>query len=369
MKRLVLVGGGHSHLEVLRRLANSPAHGLDVLLASPDRHAIYSGMMPGVVAGDYVLEDCRIDLEALARSAGARMVQAPACGMDAARVHLANGESHAFDVASLDVGSGPPSSGLPGLAQHAIAVRPAEAFLDRLHGLLASRREALSRGIAIVGAGAGGVELALTIACRLEEMAPGAGVRLITEGGEILAGMDACTRGTAESALRARGVQLHLGAGVTAVHARGLCLADGREIDADAVIWAGGAAAQPWLGGTPLAKDGRGFVSINDCLQSVSHPSIFAAGDCATNMAAPMPKSGVTAVRQGPVLAENLLRACRGEAPVAFRASPAALVILNCGGGQAVASWRGHSFRGRWVWRWKHWLDTRFVRRYTLSRR
>ena len=367
VKRLVLVGGGHSHLEVLRRLAERPRPDFDSVLLTPDRYAVYSGMIPGVIAGDYALEDCRIDLAALARRAGARLLLDAATGLDAGRrgVLTSSGETLAYDLASLDVGSMPATHGVPGVAEHAMKVKPASGFLQGLGSWCEAHAKSRSPRIAVVGAGAAGAEIAFTLWHRLNrDSATRAQVTLVAESADLLPGFDAGTRRFATRIAGVRKIHLRLGAGVIAVDAGGLTLAGGARIPADTVIWVAGPAALPWLRATPLATDAAGFVAINASLQSLSHPEVFAAGDCAAHGTDPKPKSGVFAVRQGPVLAANLMRAARGEPLLAFKSSSSALAILNCGGRHALAGWRGHAFAGRWVWFWKDWLDRRFVRRY-----
>ena len=147
---------------------------------------------------------------------------------------------------------------------------------------------------------------------------------------------------------------------------RRLVLVGGEEVAADAVIWATGAAAPAWLSATGLALDARGFIAVWRTLQSISHPEVFAAGDCATLVDGPNPKSGVFAVRQGPVLAANLRRALAGQALAPFSSSSLALALLNCGDGHAVASWGVIALEGRWAWRWKDWIDRRFMAQYAI---
>lgn len=367
MKRLLLVGGGHSHLEVLRRLSGMAAAGFETHLLAPERYAIYSGMIPGVIAGDYGLDECRIDLAALAHRAGVRFDRNSALGLDVGRrlVLTAEGSGIEYDVVSLDVGSALVGADVHGVAGHAIQVRPASAFLDRLQHLIEGATAKAPLRIAVVGAGAAGVEIALTIAFRLRRgNAPHAGVVIVSESPEVLPALDSHARAAAGTVSRSRNVDLDLCSKVVRVDAEGILLADGHGVAANVVIWATGAAAPSWLAATALETDSSGFVSVNEFLQSVSHPEVFAAGDCATHLRNPFPKSGVVAVRQGPVLAENLTRALRGKKLLEFRSSANALAILNCGGREAIASWRGQSFHGRWVWHWKDWLDRRFVARY-----
>lgn len=370
MKRLVLVGGGHCHIEVLRHLARSRQTELETLLISPHPYLIYSGMIPGVVARDYEIGDCRIDLAALARRAGARLLLAHATGLDCGtkQVLVSNGQSIDYDIVSLDVGATPAFQDVPGVAVHAITVKPAEAFLAQLR-----RLDALSGGtdppqIAVVGGGAAGIEIALTLASRLScTGANKAALSLISDSAELLPALDIHSRRKVLQALHTANVALHLGNKVESVNATGVMLCDGSTLTAHAVIWSAGVAAVPWLRATSLATDPAGFVSIDECLRSVAHHEVFAAGDCATHLADPKPKSGVMAVRQAPVLAENLIRSARGESLLAFKSSSSALALLNCGGQQAVAIWHGRVFRGKWVWHWKNWLDRRFVRRYSVD--
>ncbi len=367
MKRLVLIGGGHSHVEVLRHFAAQPEPGLELVLLSPEQHAIYSGMIPGVVAGDYAPAACHIDLETLARRAGARWIAAAATGLGekSRQVEISVGAPLAYELISIDVGSMASTHGIPGVVEHALAVKPAAVFFDRLSQLEQKSAGGAPRRIAVVGAGAAGTEIAFTLSWRLNrEHGDAAWVTLVADSAQILPGF---TAGARERALRmasARGVSIQTGVAVSAVDAAGLTLADGSRVAADTVIWAAGAAALSWLAATPLATDVKGFISINECLQSVSHPEAFAAGDCAGDASRPWPKSGVFAVRQGPLLARNLRRAVRGEPLLPFRSGSTALAILNYGGRQALAAWEGRAMQGAWVWHWKDWLDRRFVTRY-----
>ncbi|TMH57431.1 MAG: hypothetical protein E6H62_03135, partial [Betaproteobacteria bacterium] len=154
VKHLLLVGGGHSHLAVLKSFGDTPAAGARLALLSPSRHAFYSGMVPGVVAGHYRPEDCRVDLGALAARAGARFLLDSAAGVDPARreVTTARGERLHYDVLSLDTGS---SAGEPaGAAEHALRVRPIEPFLAGWERLRESARRGEVRRIAVIGGGA-----------------------------------------------------------------------------------------------------------------------------------------------------------------------------------------------------------------------
>ncbi len=356
MKQLLLVGGGHSHLAVLKSFGDAPAEGVRLALLSPSRHAFYSGMVPGVVAGHYRPEDCRVDLGALAARAGARLLLDSAAGVDPARRELttARGGRLHYDVLSLDTGS---SAGEPaGPAQHALRVRPVEPFLAGWERLRESAKRGEIRRIAVVGGGAAGIEVLLAMRHALAGVATE--FALFSEL-PILAGHGARRR--IARILGARGVAVHSGRKVLAASKDGLELDGGGRFEAQAAVWATGARAPSWIARSGLATDERGFVAVSDALRSRSCPEIFAAGDVATVAGRPRPKSGVFAVRQGPVLARNLRLALGGGAPEPFRPPTRSLALISCGDRYAVASWGRVSLEGAWVWRWKDRIDRRFV--------
>ena len=366
-KRLLLIGGGHSHVEVIRRFGINPEPGAAVALISPDRHTSYSGMLPGLIAGHYHFGDCHIDLDALCRRTGAAWIGTSVTGIDTERrsASCADGSKHAFDVVSVDTGSTPVIAGIPGAARHGIPIKPVPRFLEYWATLRAAARSAtIDLRIAVVGAGAGGVELALAMQHRIRADSGRARFTLITDGSAILASHPARVRRRFTAVLRQRGISLRLNAPVQSATAEGLVLRDGEVLPADHVIWVTGAAAPRWPRASGLQTDTAGFIAVNAHLQSPSHAWLFAAGDVAAMMATPRPKSGVYAVRQGPPLAENLRRALRGAALVAYRPQRSALALISTGDRYAVASYGPFAFSGAWVWRWKDRIDTAFMRQY-----
>lgn len=366
MKRLLLLGGGHSHLLVLEHLRRRPAPGVEAVVVSPNHLTAYAGMIPGLIAGDYDYRACHIDLARPAASAGARFVQDRARTIDPSNrtVVLEGGPPVSYDVLSVNVGSTSASA-----ARHAddgtfiVPIRPIEQFLQSMQHLwLRARQGELSR-LAVVGGGAAGAELGLALHYRMNRAGgQPVSVVIVSEARRLLAGRSAAASDAIERLCRARGVALALGASVE-VSSRGVTLAGG-HLDAQAVVWATSADAYPWIAGTGLATDARGFIAVDACLQSISHKEVFAAGDCATSSGAPLPGSGMPAVRQGPALASNLRRALSGAPLKPHRVSPHALAVLNCGGRYALASWRGVALHGRWIWRWKNRLDRRFMARF-----
>jgi len=369
-KRILLVGGGHAHIEVLRRFARQPPDAVDVTLVSPDAMTPYSGMLPGLVAGHYAHADAFIDLAPLAGAAHAAFVIDRVARLDLySRVaHLASGEIIAFDIVSLDVGS-LPDMAIPGAQEHAIGVRPFERFLPAWESLQADAAADLVRTLAVVGGGAGGVEILLAMQYRLAGLLGPRSPRflLVTALPNLLPQHSVAVRRVLGKVLVARDVVLALASPVAAVEAGALVTSNGRRIAADRIFWATTAAADPWLAASDLDCDAGGFVRVNECLQSASHPFVFAVGDCASQDRHPRPKSGVYAVRHGPPLTANLRRVVRGEPLRPFVPQRRALALISTGDRQAVASRGPLVAAGAWVWRWKDRIDRRFVARYRVQ--
>ncbi len=369
-KRLLLIGGGHSHVEVIRRLGVSPAPGIAVTLVSPDRHTAYSGMLPGHIAGHYSHAECHIDLAALCNAAGVVRKQSAVAALDLRRrvASCVDGSELAFDVVAVDSGSTPVVSGIPGADRHGIAIKPVPAFLEYWQSLRSASRPALADPhVVVVGAGAGGIEILLAMQHRIRTDGGRARFTLVSDGPSLLPAYPAGVQNRFGKILQARGVSLLLDAPVAGADADGLYLRDGRFIACNHVLWVTGAAAPAWPRACGLQTDAAGFIAVNRHLQSPSHGFVFAAGDIASMLETPRPKSGVHAVRQGPLLKENLLRALRGDRLLAYRPQRLALALISSGDRHAVAAYGPFAFSGAWVWHWKNRIDSAFMRRYNTT--
>jgi len=391
MPRLVLVGGGHAHAEVLRRLgspSSTCAPTATVTLISPAPTSPYSGMLPGVLEGLYRAEEAALDVAALAAAIpGGRFLCGRATAVDTAKREVwveeeggAPGASPPtrvpYDVVSLDVGAGPGWGGVTGAEAWATPVKPVATLLERVESVLAWSGPS---SVAVVGGGAGGVEVAAALAAR-----PGGSTRVtLVCGGRLLPGAPGKAMAAVAARLAAAGVAVvtsprvvrvepDAGAGGGGGGVR-LTLSDDAQLSVAACLWCTGAAAPAWLGAGPspprLTPDG--FVAVGGDLASPADPSLFAAGDCAAVLPHPRPKAGVFAVRQGPALTENLLAALAGRAPREFTPQATALSLLSLGWRSGVGivpvarlSSTPLVVQGRWVWAWKDWIDRRFVRRY-----
>lgn len=367
MKRLVLLGGGHAHVKVLADLAEQPLAGWDVHLISPYRRQIYSGMLPGWVAGHYSVEACAIRLDTLAGRAGVAFHETAGLGLDpqAQTVRCADGSTLRFDALSIDTGPMPALDDLPGSAAHTLPVRPIEQFIAAWPGLV-DRILGLCRrfDLVILGAGAAGIELAFAIQ-RRAAIDGWSHLFITVLGGDDLPlpGAPDRTRKHTAHLLAQRGIVWKGSTRATRVEAGLVHLQAGPPMRFDACIAATGAAAPHWPAASGLATDERGFIRVSRSLQSTSHPNIFAAGDVAA-YADMRPKSGVFAVRAGPVLARNLRAFCDGTPLQAWTPQSRALYLISTGDRHALATWGRWSWSGQWVWRWKDRIDRQFMQRF-----
>jgi selenide,water dikinase len=271
---------------------------------------------------------------------------------DRKRLTLEKSGNLEFDILSLNLGSLPNYADVPGAREHALGVKPFETFMQQWEAQgLAARR------IAVVGAGAAGIEMAMAIRHRL----PSATLTLYSDRA-MFSGALAARLGRA---LGRCGVELRSNAPVAALEAGPVVVTQRGREPCDLVLWTAGAAPQPWLKQSGLQTDEAGFVLVDAALRSVSHPDVFAAGDCATLRDARHPKSGVYAVRHAPVLAANLANLLQGRPMQDYAPQARQLALISCGGKYAIASRGGWSAEGAWVWRWKDWLDRRWIARFS----
>ena len=362
-RRIILGGGGHSHLAVLADWAKHPIAGTERWLVTRARHTAYSGMVPGWMAGHYARSDLFIDLAPLAERAGAELVLDEITALDprAGTVSTATGRRFAFDVASIATGGTIDCADLAALGERLIPVRPIERFIERWSTCVEQARLRGHANLAVVGAGAAAVELAFAARAGLDRAGVSARIMLIAEASRFLEGHAAVVRRRARAELDRRAIVIVDGR----AHAGGDCiiLNDGREWPVHGVIAATGSRAPAWLAASGLAVDARGFVAVGSDLRSASHPRILAAGDIINRVDRPLERSGVHAVKAGPVIAANLRAAITGSPVRSYRARRRSLYLFLCARQRAILSWGPLCIAGRWPWLLKDRIDRGFVKR------
>ena len=387
VKDLVLIGGGHTHAIVLKMFGIKPLPGVRLTLISDVLYAPYSGMLPGHVAGFYNYDECHIDLRSLAKFAQCEIFvdQAIAIDFNKNRVICQNRPPVNFDCLSIDIGSTPATLSVPGTTEYAIAAKPVPEFLASWNQLVSQRQNHPEKPlrIAIVGGGAGGVELALNMHSRLQSE-----IHLFHSGAELMPAHNKRVRHRLKKILINRGVKLHLMEKVSAIekpetidiasdaqfpipnsqfpipHAQ-ICCESGLELKCDRIFWVTQASAAQWIEESGLATDSNGFMQVNDCLQSVSHPNVFGAGDIAAMVNYPRPKAGVFAVRQGKPLFENLQQFLLAKPLKPFAPQSQYLGLIGTGNKRAIASRGNFMWESPLLWYWKDWIDRQFMQKFS----
>lgn len=362
MKRLVLLGAGHAHLVALKRFARHRLPDTELVLISPANRQYYSGMVPGWIAGHYALDQCRVPVQPMIDAAGGQFIAGRVHGLNAAanEVTLEGGQRIAYDFVSIDVGA--TSNMLELAGDNRLGVKPIEHFCQRWQ--IGGYSEIPVLSVAVLGGGAAGVELAMAIA-HARRFLPGTRLVLVAGDKGVLPDFRA--------GFRRRVVQRLSQLGIDVINAYadikslGLMLSDGRKITADLVLVATGAQALPFLKASGLAVDSQGFVRVDSDHRSVSHHNVFAAGDTCSREDGCLDRSGVHAVRAGPVLASNLAAAVSGQATAPFYPRRYSLYLLAAGSQWAIGSYGPLAFSGSWVWRWKDRIDRAFVAGFPLG--
>ncbi|MEM6304282.1 MAG: selenide, water dikinase SelD [Pseudomonadota bacterium] len=358
---LLLIGGGHAHALVLKAWGMDPLPGARLTVINPGPTAPYTGMLPGHVAGHYARDALEIDLVRLCQHAGARFIDGRVIGIDRfRRAVTVEGRGQIFyDVASFDVGI-TAEMALPGFAAHGIGAKPLDRFADRWR---AFRDQAaageVTPSVAVIGGGVAGCELAMAMQFALREKGLSPEVTVI-EAGPQITGVSAAARAVLRAELDARGIHLLCGAAVDEVTEDHVVLNDGSRVPARFVVGAAGAFPHSWLRQTDLPLE-DGFITVGADLGVKGDAHLFAVGDCAHLSHAPRPKAGVFAVRAAPVLHHNLRAVLSGGVRRRFVPQKTYLKLISLGGKSAMAEKFGRVVKGPAMWRWKDWIDQRFM--------
>ncbi len=365
---LVLIGGGHAHALVLRSFGMKPVAGVRLTLINPGPTASYSGMLPGHIAGHYPREALEMDLVRLARFAGARLVLAPAIGIERSkrRIQIAGQADIFYDFASVDVGITSELPDIPGFAAHAQGAKPLGQYADRWTRFVAQVLDHnRAPDMVVIGGGVAGVELALAQMHRLKSHGiTRARLHIIEKGETALPGIGKGVRAALRSQMRAAGIILITGVEVFEIGANYIRLSDGQKLASEFTVAAATARPHDWLAHTGLTNP-RGFIDVGPTLQSRVDARIYAVGDCADLHPSPRPKAGVFAVREAPILYHNLVADLTGGTHKDFHPQKSYLKLISMGDKLAIADKAGLNIGGQWfwplLWRWKDRIDRKFM--------
>ncbi|MEQ3649081.1 FAD-dependent oxidoreductase [Hyphomonas sp.] len=355
---LLLIGGGHAHITALRWLQKHPCPDVSLTLVSPRAYAVYSGMVPGFVAGHFSRSEVEIDLARLCTGACADIIHDSIIDLDPIRKRAMgqSGKSYSYDLASIDVGivSAPPS--VPD-SKMDLTVKPMSPFVEAW----AQVSENLSGGVAIVGGGLGGVELAFAVRHKMRSKGlPDTIPVSLVDQSKILSASSPSLRRALRKRLISAGVHILENTEVRRHHDGQLKWASGGSLTAELVLWTAGGRAHDWLAQSGL-KARNGFPVVAASLLSISHPDIFIAGDAASLPDMRVPKAGVYAVRQGPILMQNMIAKSQGAPLQDFTPQKDYLKLVSLGKRAAIAEKWGLTVQLPGLWGLKTWIDRCFV--------
>ena len=369
-RRVILLGLGHTNAEILRRWAKNPLPNADLACISNRENSTYSGMLPGVLAGQYQPSEMTIDLRALCKRAKAEFIcdELSHVDLEGQGLKTQSGRELNYDVLSIGVGSVPDTQGLD-FSENAVPIKPMQTFLDRLEKQLESarkRKDTEKIELSVVGGGVAGIEVAFCLWARMKSKAnlPSFEISIVHAGKRLGAGLLESTVQKIEAELRARKIRVLLETKVQGFREGHMLLSSGEVLQTHVAIWATGAVAPPVLRAFHVPKDEKGFLLTDSSLRLTSGDNVFAVGDSGTIAENSTPKAGVYAVRHAPVLWQNIYNLLNSRPLVAYTPQANFLKLLNLGSGTAIGEYLGVSFKSQWAWLLKDYIDSRFIKRY-----
>ncbi|MBM7579472.1 NAD(P)/FAD-dependent oxidoreductase [Jeotgalibacillus terrae] len=358
MKTVILAGGGHTHLEVLKRLSSHHDSSVKWILVSASRYHYYSGMFSGFAEGLYGIEDIRIDLKQLCENKHIHFIEASVESFDPEHktVTLSDGERLTYDRLSLDIGSHTAPDQIEGLSERQTQMKPAHLFPDRIE---ACRK---AKELVIIGGGAAACEMAFSFHQWKQQHGRKYDRITVIASNEFI---DQRSDQVIEAMFEEKGIHFIKNDYAVKVTDRHVITKNDKNILYKEVIFLGGAQAPDLLKTSGLPVDQKGFIKVNAGLQTIDNSSVFSAGDCAALVTHPdLPKSGVYAVRQGEVLYHNLLASLNREPLADYTPQQRALILLSTGGMEALMLYGKWRKAGRWAWLWKDYIDRGYMRKY-----
>ncbi|MDG2130559.1 MAG: selenide, water dikinase SelD [Fuerstiella sp.] len=378
-KHVVLLGVGHTNAHIVKMWRDHAIPDTSLTCISNHSIATYSGMLPAALAQQIPPSDMEIDLVRLCSAVGARFIVDEVAGLDLERreVIFRDRPAVTFDVLSAGVGSVPSTDGIGSHVESLVTIKPMQTFLQRLRSAVdhvltdqntnAAADDARRLKIAVIGSGVAGIEILFCLPPFITSVCDASlDLELITRSDRILDGVCESTRQRVAAEISRRGISVTTGQAIKDVTTSAVTLTNDSVHNADIVVWATGAVPPALLSQLSLPLDNHGFVATNATLQSVSGQPVFAVGDTGSIVSEDLPKAGVYAVRQGPILWENIQRTLKHQPLTTYVPQRSFLKLLNTGDGQAIGEWKGRSFSGRWVKRLKDRIDSRFMNMFRM---
>ena len=363
---LVLIGGGHAQISVLKKFGMRPIPGLKITLINKNLTSSYSGMLPGYIAGTYNEEETQINLLNLCKFANARLIVDEVTGLDTyiKEIYLKNRAPVYYDTLSINTGGEPDIKKIKGAEKYSIPIKPISNLIETFHKIKKQLKEINNVSITIIGGGAGGVEIALSLKKFLDfENKKEKNITLISKANNLIGNNSILLHQNVMSLLNKNNINVILGDEVVEFKRNTLNTRSGKKITSQFNFLVTSISSPEWLSKTRLKITAKGFIEVNKYLQT-SNKNIFSAGDACSIRNYNLPRAGVYAVRQGPILYKNLRSRILKSRFVSYKPQKNFLSLIGDGQSEAIASWGPISFRSSWAWKLKRYIDEKFIRTY-----
>lgn len=369
-KHLILVGGGHAHMMILENIKEFVERKTKVTVIGPSDYHYYSGMGPGMLGGTYSPDDIRFATQKVVQAQGGIFVKDRVVRIDPdqKKVFTASNHSFDYDLLSFNAGSYVPMDAAgtgfdkkkPG---NIYPVKPIEKLMEASDKLKILFREKKCH-VSIAGGGPSSAEVAGNV-WQLAKKTKGHMPEItIFAGKKFMARFPDPVRSRMIRLLEKKKIQINETGYVKAIEPDRVILESGETTATDFIFMALGVKPSTIFedSGLPVGPD-KGLL-VNSYLQSVNYPEIFGGGDCICFKDQPLDKVGVYAVRQNPVLLNNLLASIDETDLEHFEPGPDYLLIFNAGGGTGVLKKHGLVFSGRPAFWLKDYIDRRFMEKF-----
>ncbi len=364
-KHLILVGGGHAHMMTLEHISKFVEKGVKVTVIGPSYFHYYSGMGPGMLGGTYHPDDIRFATQHVVQKQGGVFVKDKVVQIDPVKkeVYTLTGHTFSYDVLSFNAGSYVPQDTVSEELSNIYPVKPIEKLMEAAEKLkLLFKEKKIS--VSIIGGGPSSAEIAGNVwqlARRMKTNMPD--IHLFA-GKNFMARFDDSIRKRVIKSLVSRGVHIHEQGYVKQIKPNEIEMESGKIFKTDFVFMATGVKPSTIFekSGLPIGPD-NGLL-VNKYLQSVKYPEIFGGGDCIYFEDQPMDKVGVYAVRENPILLNNLIAALEDQPLESFDPGPDYLLIFNLGGGLGVLKKKTLVFGGRIAFMIKDYIDRKFMKKF-----
>jgi NADH dehydrogenase FAD-containing subunit len=365
-KKLLLVGGGHVHLTILKGLRSFLENDVDVSLIAPSPYHYYSGMAPGLLSGYYRPEDARFNVKKMADSSGAEFIRGRAAAVhpEQREVELEDGSRAGYDIVSFNTGSEIPGGPFAAGQENVFPVKPIENFLHARDKILGPGGRGEVK-VLVAGGGAAGVEIAGNLWKLAGDENISVEVTLVT-GERLLSRFAESVVKKARHSLLKRGIRIIENVRVKRIDKGRAEFDTGERLPFDLVFSAIGIRPSGIFRNSDIPTGDDGGLLVNRYLQSVKFPEIFGGGDAISFQPCLLDKVGVYAVRQNPILFNNIHAALGRGRMKKFRPQKKYLAILNMGDGNGILFRNGIVAEGRWAMAFKDRLDRSFMKKFQV---